>query len=73
MSQSFINHRMFVAALNHDEAPAPAHLERNGASPARAANKQSVGSSSDSRVGGPKIAGVLLANALLHGYRPTAS
>jgi hypothetical protein len=70
---SLINHRMFVAALSHDEAPAATTDASAGVVPARTAAKENSHSILRPRpVGGP-LAGVLLANAMLHGYQTAAS
>ena len=70
-AHSFITHRLFVAALNHDE-PAAANVDDHGpAIPYRSADptsdiyRQHHGTSSG--------AGVLLANAMLNGYQRVSS
>ena len=69
---SFVNHRMFVAALNNDAATPPP-VERRDARPSRAADKENAGSAPRAGAVSSPTAGVLLANALLHGYQPTVS
>ena len=70
---SFVSHRMFVAALGNDAAASPRPEDQNGAGPVRAAVKQTAESILRPRGSGAPIAGMLLANALLHGYQSTAS
>jgi len=70
---SFVSHRMFVAALSNDTPTTPRPTGQRSAGPVRAAVKQTAETILRPRGAGAPVAGVLLANALLHGYQPAAS
>jgi len=71
-AQSFITHRMFVAALSY-ETPAASAEVRGPARQSPQADSSATRSSFEARTPRQPVAGVLLANAMLNGYQPTAS
>lgn len=70
---SFINHRMFVAALSHDGAAAVTSRDSVARDPVRVAMKETVPPSLAGQRAAVVTAGVLLGNALLHRYQPRGS
>jgi len=71
-AHSFITHRMFVAALSY-EAPATSTEICGPARQSSQADSSATRSSFEARTPRQPAAGVLLANAMLNGYQPTAS
>jgi len=69
---SFVNHRMFVAALNND-AGTQRPVEPFDSNPTHAVDEGSRDSFQRPRSASAPMAGVLLANAMLNGYQPAAS
>jgi len=70
---SFVSHRMFVAALSNNAGVPARSADAGGVGPVRAAVKQSAESMLRPRVAGSSLPGVLLANAMLHGFQAHAS
>ena len=69
---SFVNHRMFVAALSNDAA-ASRPIEQYDPNSARTVHQADPASDFHPRPASPPMAGVLLANALMNGYQPAVS
>jgi len=71
-AHSFITHRMFVAALSDNTPPASAKV-RETARPAYHNAASTEASSFPTRTRQQPAPGLLLANAMLNGYRLAAS
>jgi len=64
---------MFVAALSNNAETPARPTNTGGAGPVRTVVKQSAGTNLRPRLPGSALPGVLLANAMLHGFQAHAS